>query len=122
MLRAGLIRKLGTGLYTWMPMGLRVLRKVENIVREEMNRAGAIELLMPLINPADSGRKRALGEVRTEHAADEGPARARLPVRAHHEEVITDIVRREIGSYRQLPKNFYHIGTSSATRYGRGSA
>ena len=111
MLRAGLIRKLGSGLYTWMPMGLRVLRKVENIVREEMNRAGAIELLMPLINPADLWQE-------TERWEKYGPNMLRIKDRHErdflfaptHEEVITDIVRKEIGSYRQLPVNFYHIG------------
>src|SRR5829696_5504485 len=86
MLRAGLIKKLGSGLYTWMPMGLRVLRKVENIVREEMNRAGAIMLRM-----------------KDRHERD-------FLFAPTHEEVITDIVRKEIGSYRQLPVNFYHIG------------
>ena len=111
MLRAGLIRKLGSGLYTWMPMGLRVLRKVENIVREEMNRAGAIELLMPLINPAELWQETGRWE-------KYGPNMLRMKDRHErdflfaptHEEVITDIVRREIGSYRQLPVNFYHIG------------
>src|SRR5258706_1658904 len=111
MLRAGLIRKLGSGLYTWMPLGLRVLRKVETIVREEMNRAGAIELLMPLINPAElwqeTGRWEKYGpnmlRIKDRHQRD-------FLFAPTHEEVITDIVRREIGSYRQLPKNFYHIG------------
>jgi prolyl-tRNA synthetase len=111
MLRAGIIRKLGSGLYTWMPMGLRVLRKVENIVREEMNRAGAIELLMPLINPAElwqeTGRWEKYGpnmlRIKDRHERD-------FLFAPTHEEVITDIVRREIGSYRQLPVNFYHIG------------
>jgi len=110
MLRAGLIRKLGSGLYTWMPMGLRVLRKVENIVREEMNAAGAIELLMPLINPAElwqeTGRWEKYGpnmlRIKDRHERD-------FLFAPTHEEVITDIVRREIGSYRQLPINFYHI-------------
>ena len=111
MLRAGLIKKLGSGLYTWMPMGLRVLRKVENIVREEMNRSGAIELLMPLINPAELWQETGRWE-------KYGPNMLRMKDRHErdflfaptHEEVITDIVRKEIGSYRQLPVNFYHIG------------
>ncbi|MBK9609250.1 MAG: proline--tRNA ligase [Betaproteobacteria bacterium] len=111
MLRAGLIKKLGSGLYSWMPMGLRVLRKVENIVREEMNRAGAIELLMPLINPAELWQETGRWE-------KYGPNMLRMKDRHDrdflfaptHEEVITDIVRKEIGSYRQLPVNFYHIG------------
>jgi prolyl-tRNA synthetase len=112
MLRAGLIRKLGSGLYTWMPLGLRVLRKVENIVREEMNRAGAAELLMPAIQPAElwqeSGRWEQFGpqmlkiKDRRERDFCFGPT---------HEEVVTDIARKEIRSYRQLPLNFYQIQT-----------
>ncbi|MDA8095259.1 MAG: proline--tRNA ligase [Betaproteobacteria bacterium] len=112
MLRAGLIRKLGSGLYTWMPMGLRVLRKVEAIVREEMNKSGAIELLMPAVQPAElwqeTGRWEVFGpqmlKITDRHERDFcfGPT---------HEEVITDIVRREIRSYRQLPANFYQIQT-----------
>ncbi len=112
MLRAGLIRKLGSGLYTWMPLGLRVLRRVEQIVREEMNRAGAIELLMPAVQPAElwreTGRWDKFGpqmlKIKDRHERDFcfGPT---------HEEVITDIARREIRSYRQLPLNFYQIQT-----------
>ena len=112
MLRAGLIKKLGSGLYTWMPLGLRVLRKVENIVREEMDRAGAIELLMPAVQPAElwqeSGRWSVFGpqmlKIKDRHERDFcfGPT---------HEEVISDIVRREIKSYRQLPINLYQIQT-----------
>jgi prolyl-tRNA synthetase len=112
MLRAGLIGKLGSGLYTWMPIGLRVLRKVESIVREEMNRAGAVELLMPAIQPAElwqeSGRWEQFGpqmlKIKDRHDRDFcfGPT---------HEEVITDIARKEIRSYRQLPLNFYQIQT-----------
>lgn len=112
MVRAGLIRKLGSGLYTWMPLGLRVLRKVENIVREEMNRAGAVELLMPAVQPAElwqeSGRWEQFGpqmlKIKDRHERDFcfGPT---------HEEVITDIARREIRSYRQLPLNLYQIQT-----------
>jgi prolyl-tRNA synthetase len=112
MLRAGLIRRLGSGLYSWLPLGLRVLRKVENIVREEMNAAGALELLMPAIQPAElwqeSGRWEQFGpqmlKIKDRHERDFcfGPT---------HEEVITDIVRREIKSYRQLPLNFYQIQT-----------
>jgi prolyl-tRNA synthetase len=110
MLRAGLIRRLAGGLYTWLPMGLRVLRKVENIIREEMNRAGALELLMPTIQPAElwqeSGRWEQFGpellRLQDRHERDfvYGPT---------HEEVITDIARRELKSYRQLPVNFYQI-------------
>lgn len=112
MLRAGLIKKLGSGLYTWMPLGLRVLRKIEHIVREEMNRSGAIEVLMPAIQPAElwqeSGRWNVFGpqmlkiKDRHEHDFCFGPT---------HEEIITDIARREIKSYRQLPLNFYQIQT-----------
>lgn len=112
MLRAGLIRRLGSGLYTWMPLGLRVLRKIENIIREEMNRSGAIEVLMPAIQPAElwqeSGRWNVFGpqmlkiKDRHEHDFCFGPT---------HEEIITDIARREIKSYRQLPLNFYQIQT-----------
>jgi prolyl-tRNA synthetase len=112
MLRAGLIRRLGSGLYTWMPLGLRVLRKVEAIVREEMNRAGGVELLMPAVIPAElwqeTGRWDVFGpqmlKIKDRHDRDFcfGPT---------HEEVITDLARREIKSYRQLPINFYQIQT-----------
>jgi prolyl-tRNA synthetase len=112
MLRAGFIRKLASGLYTWMPLGLRVLRKVETIVREEMDRSGAIELLMPAVQPAELWQETGRWEVfgpqmlkikdRHEHDFCFGPT---------HEEVITDIARREIRSYRQLPVNFYQIQT-----------
>ncbi|MGH8224183.1 MAG: proline--tRNA ligase [Woeseiaceae bacterium] len=112
MLRAGLIRRLAAGLFTWMPLGLRVLRKVEAIVREEMARAGALELLMPAVQPAElwqeSGRWDQYGHLllrmRDRHAREFcfGPT---------HEEVITDIARRELRSYRQLPVNFYQIQT-----------
>ncbi|MEJ7667790.1 MAG: proline--tRNA ligase [Casimicrobiaceae bacterium] len=112
MLRAGLIKRLGSGLYTWMPLGLRTLRKVEAIVREEMNRAGALELVMPVIQPAElwqeSGRWEKMGpnmlRLKDRHERD-------FVVGPTHEEVITDIVRREIRSYRQLPVNFYQIQT-----------
>jgi len=110
MLRAGLIRKLAAGMYTWMPLGLRAMRKVENIVREEMNRAGALELLMPGVIPAElwveSGRWDQFGpellrlQDRHERKFCLGPT---------HEEVITDIARNELKSYRQLPANFYQI-------------
>jgi len=112
MLRAGLIRRLGAGLYSWMPLGLRVLRKVEAIVREEMNRAGALELQMPAVQPAElwqeSGRWAVFGpqmlKIKDRHQRDFcfGPT---------HEEVITDIARKEIRSYRQLPVNFYQVQT-----------
>jgi len=112
MLRAGLIRRLANGLYSWLPMGLRVLRKVEHIIREEMNRAGALELVMPVFQPAElwqeSGRWSAYGpellRLKDRHERDyvAGPT---------HEEVITDIARRELKSYRQLPVIFYQIQT-----------
>ncbi|MHB9118224.1 MAG: proline--tRNA ligase [Burkholderiales bacterium] len=112
MLRAGLIRRLGSGLYTWMPLGLRVLRKVEAVVREEMDSSGGIELLMPAVIPAElwqeSGRWDVFGpqmlKIKDRHERDFlfGPT---------HEEVITDVARREIKSYRQLPLNFYQIQT-----------
>ena len=112
MLRAGLIRKLGSGLYTWMPLGLLTLRKVETIVREEMNRAGALEVSMPVVQPAElwqeTGRWEKMGSnmlrLKDRHDRD-------FVVGPTHEEVITDIVRREIRSYRQLPVNFYQIQT-----------
>ncbi|WP_373741262.1 proline--tRNA ligase [Neisseria sp.] len=112
MIRAGLIKANASGLYTWMPMGLRVLRKVENVVREEMNRAGAIELLMPVVQPAElwqeSGRWEFYGKelLRIKDRKD-----ADFCMGPTCEEVITDIVRKEITSYKQLPKNFYHIQT-----------
>lgn len=112
MVRAGLIKKLGSGLYSWMPLGLRVLRKVENIVREEMNNAGALELLMPAVQPKElweeTGRWAVFGpqmlKIQDRHERDFcfGPT---------HEEVITDIARKEINSYKQLPLNFYQIQT-----------
>lgn len=112
MLRAGLIRRLASGLFTWMPLGLRVLRKVEKVVREEMDRAGALELLMPAVQPAElwqeSGRWEEYGPLllrmrdRNEREYCFGPT---------HEEVITDIARRELRSYKQLPINFYQVQT-----------
>jgi prolyl-tRNA synthetase len=112
MLRAGFIRKLASGLYTWLPMGLRTLRKVEHIVREEMNRAGAQEVLMPVVQPAElwqeSGRWEQYGaellRLKDRHANPFclGPT---------HEEVITDLIRNELRSYKQLPANFYQIQT-----------
>jgi prolyl-tRNA synthetase len=112
MLRAGLIRRLGAGLYTWMPLGLRVLRKVEAVVREEMDRAGALEVEMPCVIPAElwheTGRWQAFGpqllKIKDRHERDYlfGPT---------HEEVITDIVRRDVKSYRQLPVHFYQMHT-----------
>jgi prolyl-tRNA synthetase len=112
MLRAGLIRRLASGLYTWMPYGLRVLRKVEAIVREEMNQAGAVEVLMPSVQPAElwqeSGRWEKYGaellRLKDRHQRDfcYGPT---------HEEIITDYARKELNSYKQLPINFYQIQT-----------
>jgi prolyl-tRNA synthetase len=112
MLRAGMIRKLASGLYSWLPMGLRILRKVEAIVREEMNAAGAQELLMPVVQPAElweeSGRWGKFGpELLRIHDRHERP----FCLGPTHEEVITDLIRNEINSYKQLPANFYQIQT-----------
>jgi prolyl-tRNA synthetase len=112
MMRAGMIKKLGAGIYTLMPMGLRVVQKVQAIVREEMNRAGAVELSMPVIQPAElwqeTGRFEQMGaellRIKDRHAND-------FVVQPTSEEVITDIARQEIRSYKQLPKNFYQIQT-----------
>jgi len=110
MLRAGLIRRLAGGIYTWMPMGLRALRKVEAIVREEMNRAGAIELLMPAVQPfelwEESGRGPKYGP---ELLRFKDRHQREFVIGPTHEEVITDVVRREVKSYRQLPRHFYQI-------------
>lgn len=112
MLRAGMIKRLGAGLYTWMPLGLRVLRKVEAVVRDEMNKAGALELLMPAVQPKElweeTGRWAVFGpqmlKIQDRHEREFcfGPT---------HEEVITDLARREISSYKRLPINFYQIQT-----------
>ncbi len=112
MVRAGLIKRLGSGLYNWMPLGLRVLRKVEAVVRDEMNKAGALELLMPAVQPKElweeTGRWAVFGpqmlKIKDRHEREFcfGPT---------HEEVITDIARKEIRSYKQLPLNFYQIQT-----------
>jgi prolyl-tRNA synthetase len=112
MTRAGMIKKLAGGVYNYMPMGLRVIRKIENIIREEMNSAGAIELLMPVIQPAElwmeSGRWEQYGpellRIKDRHDRD-------FIVQPTSEEAVTDIARQEIKSYRQMPKNFYHIQT-----------
>ncbi|MEO7106354.1 MAG: proline--tRNA ligase [Rhodoferax sp.] len=112
MMRAGMIKKLGAGIYTYMPMGLRVIRKVEAIVREEMNRAGSVELTMPVIQPAELWQE-------TGRFTTNGPELLRIKdrhdrdfiVQPTSEEVITDIARQEIKSYKQLPKNFYQIQT-----------
>jgi prolyl-tRNA synthetase len=112
MLRAGFIKRLSAGIYSYMPMGLRVIRRIENIVREEMNRAGAVELLMPVVQPAElwqeSGRFQKYGpelmRVKDRHDRD-------FVIQPTSEEVITDIARQELRSYRALPRNFYHIQT-----------
>ena len=112
MMRAGMIKRLGAGIYNYMPMGLRVIRKVENIIRGEMNRAGAVELLMPVVQPAElwqeTGRFDKMGpellRVKDRHGRD-------FIIQPTSEEVITDIARQELRSYKQLPKNFYHIQT-----------
>jgi len=112
MMRAGFIKRLGAGIYTYMPLGLRVIRKVEAIIREEMNRAGAVELLMPVVQPAElwqeTGRFSKMGpellRVKDRHDRD-------FIIQPTSEEVITDIARQELRSYKQLPRNFYHIQT-----------
>jgi len=112
MMRAGFIKRLGAGIYSYMPMGLRVIRKVEAIIREEMNRAGAVELLMPVVQPAElwqeTGRFQKYGpellRLKDRHDRD-------FVIQPTSEEVITDIARQELRSYRALPKNFYHIQT-----------
>ena len=112
MMRAGLIKKLGAGIYNYMPMGLRVIRKVEAIVREEMNRAGAIEMSMPVIQPAElwqeTGRFESMGpellRIKDRHGRD-------FVVQPTSEEVVTDVMRQDIRSYKQLPKNLYQIQT-----------
>lgn len=112
MLRAGLIRPLASGLYNWMPTGVRVLKKVENIIREEMNKSGAIEVIMPVVQPAELWQE-------SERWEQYGPELLRFKDRGNrdfvlgptHEEVITDLVRREISSYKQLPLNLYQIQT-----------
>ncbi len=112
MVRAGLIRRLASGLYSWLPLGLRVLQRIERVVREEMNRAGAFELLMPCVQPAELWQE-------SERWSEYGPELLRFKDRHQrefcfgptHEEVITDIARRELKSYRQLPVNYYQIQT-----------
>jgi len=108
MLRAGIIRRLSAGIYTWLPLGMRVVRKVENIVREEMNRAGALELVMPVVQPAElwqeSGRWQAYGpellRFKDRHERD-------FVLQPTSEEVITELARAELKSYRRLPVHFY---------------
>ncbi len=112
MMRAGFIKRLGAGIYNYMPLGLRVIRKVESIIRDEMNRAGAIELLMPVVQPAElwqeTGRFQQYGpellRIKDRHDRD-------FIIQPTSEEVITDIARQELRSYKQLPRNFYHIQT-----------
>lgn len=112
MMRAGMIKRLGAGIYNYMPIGLRIIRRVEAVIREEMNRAGAIELLMPLVQPAElwqeTGRFEKMGpellRVKDRHQRD-------FVIQPTSEEVVTDIARQELKSYRALPKNFYHIQT-----------
>src|SRR6476620_303183 len=112
MTRAGMIKKLGAGIYTYMPMGLRVIRKVEAIVREEMNRAGAVECVMPVVQPAElwqeTGRFTKMGpellRIKDRHDRD-------FVIQPTSEEVVTDIARQALRSYKQLPRNFYQIQT-----------
>src|SRR5690606_15405809 len=112
MLRGGFIRRLAAGIYTYLPMGLRSIRKIETIIREEMNRAGAIEMLMPVVQPAElwmeSGRWYKMGpellRLKDRHQRD-------FVVQPTSEEVIAEFVREAVKSYKQLPVNFYHIQT-----------
>ena len=112
MLRAGLIRRLASGLYTWLPLGVRVLRKVENIVREEMNKSDGLEVLMPAVQPAELWQE-------TERWDQYGPELLRFHDRHNrefcfgptHEEIITDLARRKLNSYKQLPVTYYQIQT-----------
>ena len=107
MMRAGMIKRLGAGIYNYMPMGLRVIRKVEAIIREEMGRAGAVEMLMPVVQPAElwqeTGRFDKMGpelmRVKDRHGRD-------FIIQPTSEEVVTDVARQELRSYKQLPKNF----------------
>jgi prolyl-tRNA synthetase len=123
MLRAGLVRRLAGGLYTWLPMGLRVLRKVERVIREEMNRAGALEIVMPVAQPAElwmeSGRWDQFGpellRFKDRHDRD-------MVLGPTHEEVVTDLARRELKSYRSCRSTSTRSRPSSATRSGRASA
>ena len=122
LLRAGMIKKMASGVYSYLPLGYKTLRKVENIVREEMNRAGAVELLMPVLQPAEiwqeSGRWDVMGpemmRLKDRHERDFvlGPT---------HEEAITDIVRSDIFSYKQLPINLYQTQTNSETKEDQDS-
>src|SRR5688572_26294609 len=112
MMRAGMIKRLGAGIYTYMPLGLRVIRKVEAIIRDEMVRAGSVELVMPVVQPAElwqeSGRFTDMGpellRVKDRHDRD-------FVIQPTSEEVITDIARQELRSYKQLPRSFFHIQT-----------
>ena len=112
MIRAGMIKRVAAGIHTYMPLGLRVIRKVEAIIREEMDRAGAVEMLMPVVQPAElwqeTGRFSKMGpelmRVKDRHDRD-------FIIQPTSEEVVTDIARQELRSYRQLPRNFYHIQT-----------
>ncbi len=112
MLRAGLLRKLASGLYTYLPLGFKALKKVERIVREEMDRAGALEILMPILQPRGlwerSGRWSLMDEIMLRAKTRQGRELALGPT---HEEVVTDLVAREVSSHKQLPKNLYQIAT-----------
>ncbi len=118
MLRAGLIRKLASGLYTWMPLGLRVLRKVEKIIRDELDKAGALELQMPVVQPAELWQESGRWE-------QYGPELLRINDRHNrafclgptHEEIITDIARNELKSYKQLPINYTRFKPNSAMKF-----
>ena len=120
MMRAGMIKKLGAGIYNYMPMGLRIIRKVEQIIRHEMDQSGAIEISMPVVQPAElwqeTGRFQKMGpellRVKDRHDRD-------FVIQPTSEEVVTDIARQEVKSYKQLPKNFYQIQTKFRDEIGR---
>ena len=123
MLRAGMIRKVAAGIYSYMPMGLRAIRKVETIVREEMDRAGAMELIMPMVQPAELWTRPGAGTRWATSMLRFKDRHERDFDAADREEVVTDIARQELQSYRQLPKNFYQIQTKFRDeRIGRASA
>ena len=126
MLRAGLVNQVMAGAYTYLPLGLRALRKAERIVREEMDAAGAVELAMPAMSPLglweQTGRVTAFGDVLVQLTLSAPTGRSTWCLGPTHEEIVTDLVSRQITSYRQMPITLYQIQPSSATRSGRGSA
>ncbi len=126
MLRAGLISQVMAGAYTYLPLGLRSLTKAAQIVREEMDRAGAVELIMPAMSPISlweqTGRIEAFGNVLVKFDLPRPGRKVRVVLGPTHEEIITELVSRHVSSYRQMPITLYRSRPSSATRSGRGSA